>query len=36
VQGLGALLVLIGLLLIVLTWTESTGQVIAAVIGVPK
>lgn len=29
-QGLGALLILIGLLLIVLTWTESTGQVIQA------
>jgi len=29
-QGLGMVLILIGLLLIVLTWTESTGQVIQA------
>jgi len=29
-QGLGMVLILAGLLLIVLTWTESTGQVISA------
>lgn len=29
-QGLGALLIMIGLLLVILTWTESTGQVIKA------